>query len=145
MSQERVKVGMCNFHAASQGGMKTFYSVVCPCLHVFNNPMLSILCLSRIFMSRIFHRLQLCAVVFPFLAVRDPAPSSPNGHSPPPNFWPMSVVTKRLFGSRCHLVRRYRPRPRPHIVLDGDPPPQKKGTKPPPNFPPMSVVAKRLD
>jgi len=28
----------------------------------------------------------------------------------------MSVVTKRLFGSRCHLVRRYRPRPRPHCV-----------------------------
>jgi len=25
----------------------------------------------------------------------------------PPNFWPMSIVTKRLDGSRCHLVRRW--------------------------------------
>jgi len=24
----------------------------------------------------------------------------------PPNFWPMSVVAKRLDGSRCHLVWR---------------------------------------
>jgi len=24
----------------------------------------------------------------------------------PPNFWPMSIVAKRLDGSRCHLVRR---------------------------------------
>jgi len=24
---------------------------------------------------------------------------------PPPNFWLMSVVAKRLDGSRCHLVR----------------------------------------
>jgi len=39
------------------------YSVVCPCLHVFNNRRLSILCLSQIFMSRIFHPLQLCAVI----------------------------------------------------------------------------------
>ena len=35
----------------------------CPCLHVFNNQRLSIFCLSRMFMSRIFHPLQLCAVV----------------------------------------------------------------------------------
>jgi len=26
--------------------------------------------------------------------------------SPPPNFWPMSFVPKRLDGSRCHLERR---------------------------------------
>jgi len=25
---------------------------------------------------------------------------------PPPNFWPMSLVAKRLDRSRCHLVRR---------------------------------------
>jgi len=24
----------------------------------------------------------------------------------PPNFWPMSIVAKRLYGSRCHLVRK---------------------------------------
>ena len=35
----------------------------------------------------------------------DPAPLSPKGHSSP-NFWLMSVVAKRLVGSRCHLVRR---------------------------------------
>jgi len=34
----------------------------------------------------------------------DPAP--PKGHRLP-NFWPMSVMAKRLDGSRCHLVRRY--------------------------------------
>jgi len=28
------------------------------------------------------------------------------GHSAPPNFWPMSIVAKRLDGSRCYLVRR---------------------------------------
>jgi len=31
----------------------------------------------------------------------DPAP--PEG-AQPPKFWPMSVVAKRLDGSRCHLV-----------------------------------------
>jgi len=36
----------------------------------------------------------------------DPAPPQKKGRSPPPNFWPMSVVAKRLDGSRCHLVRR---------------------------------------
>jgi len=34
----------------------------------------------------------------------DPA-SSKKGQSP--QFWPMSVVAKRLDGSRCHLVRKY--------------------------------------
>jgi len=33
-----------------------------------------------------------------------PSSPSPKGHSP--NFRPMSVVAKRLDGSRCHLVRR---------------------------------------
>ena len=36
----------------------------------------------------------------------DPA-SLPNGAQPLPNFRPMSIVVKRLDGSRCHLVRRY--------------------------------------
>ena len=35
----------------------------------------------------------------------DPAPPEKR-HSPPSNIWPMSVVAKRLDGSRCHLVRR---------------------------------------
>ena len=35
------------------------------------------------------------------------APSLPSkkGHSPP-NFWPMSILAKRLERSRCHLVER---------------------------------------
>jgi len=32
----------------------------------------------------------------------EPAPAPLKGHSPHPNFWPMSVVAKRLDGSRCH-------------------------------------------
>ena len=35
----------------------------------------------------------------------DPAPL-PKKRGTAPNFWPMSVVAKRLDGSRCHLVRR---------------------------------------
>jgi len=36
----------------------------------------------------------------------DPAPLPKNGGRAPPNFWPMSIVTKQLDGSRCHLVWR---------------------------------------
>jgi len=37
---------------------------------------------------------------------RDPAtPRKGHTHAPPPNFWPMSIVAKRLDRSRCHLVR----------------------------------------
>jgi len=36
----------------------------------------------------------------------DPAPPSQKGDSPSPNFRPMSIVAKRLHGSRWHLVRR---------------------------------------
>jgi len=35
----------------------------------------------------------------------DPAPPPKKG-AQPPNFRPMSVVAKRLDGSRCHLARR---------------------------------------
>jgi len=35
----------------------------------------------------------------------DPAPLRKKGTAAP-NFWPMSVVAKRLDGSRCHLVHR---------------------------------------
>jgi len=44
----------------------------------------------------------------------EPAPS-PTG-AQLPKFWLMSVVAKRLDGSRCQLVRRYRPRPRRHCI-----------------------------
>jgi len=39
-----------------------------------------------------------------FVLDRDPAPSPKRGVAP--NFWPTSIVVKRLHGSRCHLVRR---------------------------------------
>ena len=38
----------------------------------------------------------------------------------PPNFRLISIVTKQLDGSRCHLVWRYASA-HGHIVLDGDP------------------------
>jgi len=46
-----------------------------------------------------------------------------------PNFRPMSIVAKRLDGSRCHLVWMYRPQPRRHCVRRG--PSSPKGTQPP--------------
>ena len=69
----------------------------------------------------------------------DPAPPK---RGTAPNFPPMSVVTKRLGGLRCHLVWRYRSRPRRHYVRWGSSslPPKKAH---PPNFGPMFVVAKR--
>jgi len=42
---------------------------------------------------------------------------SPKGAQPPPQFWPTSLVAKRLDGSRCHLVDLGPG----GIVLDGDP------------------------
>ena len=44
-------------------------------------------------------------------------PKKWGGHSPT-NFWPMSIVAKRLDGSRCHLVRRLT-LPQPHCVRWG--------------------------
>ena len=39
--------------------------------------------------------------------VFDGDPASPERMAqPPPNFWPVSIVAKRLDGPRCHLVRR---------------------------------------
>jgi len=46
--------------------------------------------------------------------------------------WPTSIVAtgKRLAGSRCHLVRRYRPYPRPHCARWGTQLPlSEKGTQ----------------
>jgi len=36
----------------------------------------------------------------------DPTPTPQKGAEPLPNFWPMSVVAKRLDGSRWHLAWR---------------------------------------
>jgi len=53
-----------------------------------------------------------------FVLDGDPAPSK-IGAQPPPHVQPMSIVAKRLDGSRCHVVgSRSRLR---RIVLDGDP------------------------
>jgi len=45
-----------------------------------------------------------------FVLDGDPAPPPQKGAQPPPpkkkEIWPMSVVAKRLDGSRYHLVRR---------------------------------------
>jgi len=42
----------------------------------------------------------------------------------PPTFWSMSIVIKRLDGSRCHLVWTMEVHVGPdHIVLDGNPAP----------------------
>jgi len=42
-----------------------------------------------------------------FVLDGDPAlPSPERGQSPLPNFWPVSIVAKRLHASRCHLVWR---------------------------------------
>ena len=70
----------------------------------------------------------------------NPAPASPQkggGLLSPPNFWPLSIAAKRLHGSRCHLVRRYSPRPsRDCARWRPSSPPQKWG-RASPNFRPI--------
>ena len=70
------------------------------------------------------------------------------GAQPPPNFRPMSIVAKRLDGSRCHLLQRLRGRPRPrrHCIRWGPSSVSPKRGTPgtAPNFRPMSIGAKRL-
>jgi len=63
----------------------------------------------------------------------DPCSSFPRKKAqPPPHFWPMSIVAKRLDGSRCHLVLvRGKPRPRPHCVRLGPSSPAKGAHQPP--------------
>jgi len=53
-----------------------------------------------------------------------------------PNLRRTSIVAKRLDGSRCHSVRRYRPRPTRHCVRWGPGSPPLKGHSPPPIFGP---------
>jgi len=62
-----------------------------------------------------------------------PSSSSPKrGQSPLPNFRLMSIVAKRLHGSRRYLARRWALVQTTSIVLDGDPdpPPQERGQSP---------------
>jgi len=74
----------------------------------------------------------------------NPAPY-PKGGEAPPNFRSTTIVAKRLYGSRCHLVYGGRPRPTQHCVRCGPSYPQKKGTPTRTQFRPMSIVAKWLD
>ena len=71
-----------------------------------------------------------------------PSSSSPKKGAQPPNFRPISIVTKRLDGSRCTWYGgRHRPKPS-HIVLHGDlahPPPRKKWAQPPTIFGPCPL------
>jgi len=53
----------------------------------------------------------------------------------------MSIVSKQLDGSRCHLVWTEVDLGPGHIVLEGDPAPQ-RGTVAP-SFRPVSIVSKR--
>jgi len=65
------------------------------------------------------------------------------GCTAPPNFWPMSVVAKRL--DRSMPFSREVGLGASDIVLDGDPAtPAQKGAQRP-NFWPMSILTKRLD
>jgi len=67
-----------------------------------------------------------------FVLDRDPAPSSTKkGRSPSPNFRLMSIVAKRLDGSRWHLAWSG-PRFRPHCARLGPSRPSQKGAEPPP-------------
>jgi len=50
-----------------------------------------------------------------------------------PTFWPMSIVVKRLDGSRRHSIWKYIRLGPDHIVLDGNPAPR-KGHDSPLNF-----------
>jgi len=58
------------------------------------------------------------------LCVGDPAPQK--GAQRPHHFWSMSIVAKRLDGSRCHLVGRCLCPD--DTVLDENPDPHRKGT-----------------
>jgi len=59
--------------------------------------------------------------------VLDWGASSSSQRSTAPNFLPMSVVAKRLDGSKYHLVELVPS----HTVLDGDPAPPKRAQQPP--------------
>jgi len=73
--------------------------------------------------------------------VLDGHPAPPKG-AQPPNFWPMSMLAKRLDGSKMPLGTEVDPGPG-HIVLDGHPAPPERGTAAPPCCWPMSIVPKR--
>jgi len=73
----------------------------------------------------------------------DPAPPPQKGGGAPLlNFWPMSIVAKRLDGSRWD---RGGPWSRPHCASWGPSYSPQKKRQSPLNFWPIFIVAKRLD
>ena len=73
-----------------------------------------------------------------------PSCLSPKG-AQPPNFWPMSVVAKRLGGLRCLLVCRQASAQATLCSMGTQLGSPRKKAQPLPNFWPMSIVAKGLD
>jgi len=72
----------------------------------------------------------------------DPAPPEKGAQSQP-NFWPMSIVPKRLYGSWINVSLGTEVNLGPgDVVLDGVAASPKRHTAP--GFRPMSIVAKRL-
>jgi len=66
-----------------------------------------------------------------FVFYRDPAPPPEKRTQPPPNFWPLSIVAKRLDGSSCHMSLGTEVNLGPgDIVLDGVAAPPKKRHSP---------------
>jgi len=69
-----------------------------------------------------------------FVLDRDPAPFPKRRRNPgaePPNFRPMSIVAKRLNGSRWHIAWRYRPWFIPHCARWGHSSPLQIGGRAP--------------
>ena len=86
--------------------------------------------------------MEVCLGPGDFVLDGDPAPPEKKGTAPHPIFWPMSIVAKRLDGSRCHLGTEVSLGPG-DVVLDGVAAPPKRATAP--SFRSMSIVAKPLD
>ena len=53
---------------------------------------------------KLVHGMEVCLSPADFVSDGDPALSPKRGRSPLPNFWPISIVAKRLDASRCHLA-----------------------------------------
>ena len=77
-----------------------------------------------------------------FVLDGDPAPPQKGGEAP--NFRPISIVAKRLDGSRWHLAWRWALIQATLYWMETQLPFPKKGAEPR-NFRPISVVVKRLD
>ena len=75
-----------------------------------------------------------------FVLNGDPATPEKRAHSLTPNFWPMSIVVKRLDGRRRHVIGTEVDLGPGHIILDWVSALRERGTAAP-CFRPMSIVA----